>query len=632
MVGLATRLVIADRARDSLPATQRAAIDAHPQWFALGALGPALGDFFPSEPAAMLGSAGRTPYWGVWREVLKIAVGDTASGLPGAAPVLRSLRGLLDQVSAAVAAEDKSALQAIVDGGAVAVLDQASADLTVILQQFSDPSRLLLLGQLMGSASRPRINDPLNSPPPRVWTGRDVLHWRRTGAFTRALRERAEASGDPRLVAYSRGWQVAYAGLTAGSGFVNSAVGSCYRTHWWRHRWVGNFVDTWTWGFYGAAATMSGDTPSPPFADWPALCDARLHERVDVTSGGVDHEAIARAMAADEPLPELLPTEFVTYWTEAFHDVYGSEAFPLTRAALQKAYAALSTVLWFQTSGDVVGCNPVPGPPPGDCGSGGAPDWIDPTQINPATGEPFLPAPPSPQGDPDVAEIVSGVILALLGLGAAALGGWLVGAGALVGGIALIVDGATEPDWDDLRCDVHWLRVYLFNGLTALHNLTVLGGVQHPYPRDLAVDQLVLSFGGASLPYTSGAAVAKSRVAEGLRRPWGGVISTWTGAPTEPLEAPQTTLWPRGGEWPSAMVDDIAANPVGHRVVDPPPGPWPGGVVRGFGPAVQAAVDTIVTDPTTLPDWNLDADRGLGWLTWELATPYAVPVAPAPVP
>ncbi|KGM13161.1 hypothetical protein [Cellulomonas bogoriensis] len=633
MVGLATRLVIAERVRQQLPAGDRAAIDAEPHWYAFGALGPAIGDFVPSEVGENFGDPGRTPYWAVWKEVLSIAVGDPSSGIPGVAPVLRSMTGLLDSVSAAADDEDLSALQDLVDSGVEDVLDQAAADLTVILQQFSDPSRLALLGQLMGDRSRPRILDHLNLTPPGLWTGRDFLHWRSTGDFCVALRKHADDSGDLRLIAYSRGWQVTYAALTAGSGYMNSAVGSCYRTHWWRHRWVGNFVDAWVWGYYDTGASMAGDDPSPPFSDWTSLCAAGLQNVADVSLGPVDHEANARAIVDEAPLPRLLPEDFAEFWMKAYDDVYGSTPggpVAFTVDSLQDGYTALLTMLWFQTSGDVIGCNPLPGSPPGSCGADGPPSWTDPTQINPVTGQPFLPEPPSPENDPHIAKIVSGVILALLGITTSVLGCWMLGAALVAGGIALIASGAVQPDWDSLRCDVFWLRIYLFNGLTALHNLTVLGGVQHPYPRDLAVDQLVLSFAGAELPYTSGAAVTKSKNINGLKRPWNGALSTWTSTPGGSHEDPQTMVWALPGLWPSALVDDEAANPVHHLVSEPPPGGWPGGDVRGFGPAVQAALALLKEDSTDLPSWNLDGDRGLGWLTWQLDAPYTIPVAPVP--
>jgi hypothetical protein len=575
------------------------------------------------------GDPGRTPYWSVWKEVLTIGVGNEAIGLPGLVPVLRVFRSLLDQVSALVAAQDLDGLKALSESGELDAIDQASADLGIILQTFSEPDRLVALGELMGTRSRPALVDPSNLIPEALWTGRDWLHWKQTGEFATELRARAEAAGDDAARAYALGWQVAYATLMCTSGFVNSAVGSCYRTHWWRHRWVSNFIDTWVWGFYGAGAAMAGDTPNPPFADWPGLCDAKLHTMVDVT-GGADFEGMALAMAAENELPSLLPAAFTDVWLDAFGAAYGAVTPPLfTAEGLQRGYAALLAVLWFQTSGEVIGCNPDPGPPPDACGDRSEPNWTDPTAINPTTGQPFQPEQPTPEGDPDEAEIVSGVILALLGLGLLFFGGGAAGAAALAGGIALIVDGAMEVDWDDLECDVYWIEVYLHNGLTALHTLAVLGAAQHPYPRDLAVDQLVLKFGDNQLPYTSGAAVCKSQALRALHTPWSGLISTWTSPPSEPVELPYSDVWRLSDEWPSIVIDDAAGNPATASIRNSP-GAWPGGIEGSFGPAVQGALSLVQDPPATLPNWNLDGDRARGMLTWELAAPYTNPVAPVP--
>jgi len=41
---------------------------------------------------------------------------------------------------------------------------------------------------------------------------------------------------------------------------------------------------------------------------------------------------------------------------------------------------------------------------------------------------------------------------------------------------------------------------------------------------------------------------------------------------------------------------------------------------------VQSALQIIKAAPTSLPNWNLDGDRSLGWLTWALTGAYTVPV------
>ena len=40
-----------------------------------------------------------------------------------------------------------------------------------------------------------------------------------------------------------------------------------------------------------------------------------------------------------------------------------------------------------------------------------------------------------------------------------------------------------------------------------------------------------------------------------------------------------------------------------------------------FANAVDNAVDLIGAAGSAVPDWNLDADRGLAWLTWQHVGP-----------
>ena len=61
-----------------------------------------------------------------------------------------------------------------------------------------------------------------------------------------------------------------------------------------------------------------------------------------------------------------------------------------------------------------------------------------------------------------------------------------------------MVDGEEQLNWDELECQLYWLSVYVFNGLGALHKLTVLGGFQQPYAAELAAAHETVSFDGLS--------------------------------------------------------------------------------------------------------------------------------------
>jgi len=637
MIGVPTRLVIAERVLERLEAdnaAEAAVIAKNKPWFMLGAVGPALGDFVPSEPPAGFGAPGRTPYYGAWKTIFTIAVGDPSMTppLPGVVPTLRTLIDVLQRLTQLVQAHDFDGVVALRDSGALDSVDMANQDLATILQTFSQVSNLAQIGNAIGPLSSPRINDPLNQVSPSRWTGRDYLHWKRTGDFAERLLSDAEGSGDDRFKAYALGWQVAFASLLCGSGFVTSIVGSTYRTHWWRTRWIANFIDTWTWGFYrrGAAAADA-------YGSWPSLCDARLHRSIQLQDG-LDAEAIARDVVTDSPLPAVLPGDFVDYWIGAWTSTYSPHdptaapgAQPLfTDDRLQAAYVMTWLALWFQTSGDVIGCNPAPGAPPDACGDDPQPpNWDDPTQNNPDTGQPFTPPHPNAHHDPDVGEVVCGVILGLLGLALTAFGGGAIGVPLIAGGIGLAIDGERQLNWDELECQLYWLSVYVFNGLGALHKLTVLGGFQQPYAHELGAAQETISFNGLSFSFTTAARRnCFSRPARGPLQLWNGAVLDWVAVPSSGIENPAQLLW-SGEWWPSAIVDDDAANPIQVSLLNAPPA-FDAGVDGSFGPAVPNAVRLIVDPPGAIPNWNLDGDRGRGWLGWELHAPYSVPVQAFP--
>jgi hypothetical protein len=422
--------------------------------------------------------------------------------------------------------------------------------------------------------------------------------------------------------------------MVCGSDFVASIVGSVYRTHWWRTRWIANFVDTWVWGFYD-----KGDAGPEAYDNWPSLCNAKLHQWIQLDDS-LNAETIATAIVTDDPAnppPDVLPSEFTDYWIGAWNAVYGPHdptvaVAPLfTADRLQVAYVMTWLVLWFQTSGDVIGCNPAPGAPPDACGSNPQPpDWDDPTKNNPATGQPFTPPTPNAHHDPNVGEIICGILLALVGVVTTLLGGGIVGVGELAGGIDLIVDGEKQLNWDELECQLYWISVFVFNGLSALHKLTVLGGFQQPYASDLAAATETISFDGLSFQFVT--AAEQNCHSQGLRGPlqvWNGTLLDWAAAPTTtPAEDPIQFLW-SGEWWPSAVIDDEQANPVSASIVAAP-ATFDTGVQESFGPAIPNAIQLISAPPDSLPNWNLDGDRGHGWLTWELQAPYAVPVAAFP--
>ncbi len=79
------------------------------------------------------------------------------------------------------------------------------------------------------------------------WYWFDMLHYRQTGDFARALLENARS---PAQRAYALGYLTHAATDVVGHGYVNQIVGGPYRTHVQRHVVVENFIDAWAFREY----------------------------------------------------------------------------------------------------------------------------------------------------------------------------------------------------------------------------------------------------------------------------------------------------------------------------------------------------------------------------------------------
>lgn len=663
MPGIATQFAILERTMDRLAASPDpgvrdalAAAQAQRAYAYLGAVGAAIADFIPSDPPPpdVPSTGGTSPYTTLWRLILAITGGDGTSADPGMYAILKTFRDFLDKIVPAARDEDLDVLSDLNDSGELDAVVQMASTLEVLVSGFT--SRVLDIGSAITAGMKPGVNVSPGSavPAPVAWTAREFLHWKHPGRFATALARRARESGDQRFIAYSVGYLCSFAGSVAGSPFANSIVGGAYRPQWWRHRWINNYIDAWVYGAYRTSATMAGDTPTPPYDQWPGLCSASLHSRIELAQ--MDAVDIMKRLREGSAFPAVLPDDFAAYWMTAWRDAYGDQFSRFSAGALNGAYVMTWMMLWFQTSGEVIGCNPPPPMvPPAGC-DGTQPAWVDPfTQPAGSNGAGAVPPQPTFEHDPDVAEIVTGIILALLGAASLFFGGGAAGIAAIAGGVALIVDGALTFTWDELRCDLYWYQHYLYNGVQVLHNLVTLGGFTHPYPAELALDTTTMSLLGSPYSFDSGVRVVRSRprVAEGAAlaaghegypsRPWSGMLGTWPNAPTGSSpgwEDPPTTAYYTQA-YPTFFVDDDAANPLTPNGDVKTSGSWPPGfrVKPGgtgpvqFGNAVANAADLVAHWGDDLPDWNLDADRGMASLTWQFSGGvYSDPVQAEPEP
>jgi hypothetical protein len=568
-------------------------------------------------------------YAALWKRIFNIFGGDGSDANPGLKPILDEVRTLLDALDAIAAAEDLDALKGM--ESAIAQIGDIAQRLTAVVTAITGDGTLtntgivLEIANLIGSTNKPGIirdrpDGTGKGFPGQFWTLREFLSWRRTGRFATELWERANASGRPELRAYALGWLSGWALATGGSSAVASIIGAPYRNEWWRARFVSNHIDLWSWGH----STVGPDVK--PYASWPNLCAAELQTLITVPGAAFDADTLLERLRTEQALGTALPGFFTDYFIQAYDQVYGdlSPRRPkLDGDILQDGYAMTWLVLWFQSSTESIGCHHTAPIAPSACGT--PPTWTSPT-VGGGEGSGGVTTPPAPEIDPKVkpANIVCAIILAILGIASIFVGGLVTGAAAIGAAIAVAVAGGTI-DWEKFRCDLAWYRLYLYNGLRAMHDVLALGALVHPYKDQLHLDETVIQL-LQGLPETrirTGDNIVKSQPWKDNypAEPWDGALFAWFDPPSRPVEAPPT-LATLAAAYPSGFLDD-PANPFGPAsVFSPAPFPFATGATGGpvgYQNAADAVIDWLKTGGP-IPDRNADGDRGLGFATWEFTT------------
>ena len=389
---------------------------------------------------------------------------------------------------------------------------------------------------------------------------------------------------------------------------------------------------------------------TPSYPNWPNVCAANLQQRIEI--GGISAQAVLDAIAAQSPIGGFLPSSVVDLLLKAYEATYQADprAAGIDEAAIQSAYAALYLILWLQTSGEFLPCVP-PDEINYPDGCGDRPPWVA-VDGSVVVGGTTIASPPTPNTtDPNIGEIVSGVLLAILGAAGVLFGNFAGGIETLIGGVALVVDGYTEPDWDALTCYVEWIDVYLANFYNAVHDLLKWTGIGFPYTSDLAHNAIYFNLTGLVTPPDAALNTARSvgRSAGYPASAWAPLTSSWINMPTEPLESPGEIAYTDRQQFPWHFIDGLTptgsssmpapqqVNPLGQGANGVPMVRDPatfadrrarlsmGNLVsddRIFGNAVDVSVDLIENaDPRLLLDWDRDADPGYGFPTWQLPSP-----------
>ncbi|MGY5210035.1 hypothetical protein [Nocardia gipuzkoensis] len=670
MTGIPTQLAIADLVRDARRAAgQSTPAESDLPFYYLGAVGAKLGDFLPAR-TELGASEPNSRVFAAWLPIL----GELA-GTPGSPGLYANLKTIRDRLSWFRELTKQADIPAKLE--LIANRDKLE-ELNSIIEKLSDQLATVAgfrtafadaVQHIGGSATAPASSRWKNLPTQR-WRARDTLHCSHTGRFLQELRRRADASGDSQLRAYADGAMVAYASQLSGNPFINNIVGGPRRNHWWRHQWISNYVDTWVWGYVEkrrkvrAAGdeivfTDSGQVPNPVLPTWDNVCGAGLQKRI--TFGGINENAVLGAIASATPLPAFLPAKLVTLWLDSYTAAYGPPApeLGIDAAGLQSAFAQTWMTLWLGTSADFLGSHPSDQiNPPDSCGP--RPDWVA------VDGSVVLPGgtvvqPPTPaEGNVSALETASAIAAAILAIINYAYGNVAAGNALIVSAVALL-DEATPPDWDALSCHADWVAIFLANLENALHDLLVTAGLVPPYTVQLEHNSIQLSpMGGGNLvPPTAALATCRTTRNDAdwgyPRSVWSPSaldLSNWTQDPTEPSEDPGQVSYTAFDAWPSHFVDgwefidngkkavpryaSTQTNPLAMRnntALVLSGEEWEersrhaanaAVIESGFGNAVDLARSLLDADAAaTFLDWDLDADRGIGWPTWIWGGPSA---------
>ncbi|HLI85154.1 MAG TPA: hypothetical protein VKV17_14630 [Bryobacteraceae bacterium] len=490
------------------------------------------------------------------------------------------------------------------------------------------------------------------TPAPKPWDPTqnrtyEFLRWHRTKSFARNLVKNAANTNQQ---AYAEGYLCHMAAAVTGEPFINNIVGGPYRTHWWRNRFVANFVDAWTWGRYntqgGAKVDPTTDTPTPAYSSWADIRQSNLWKNIDAPNfnppantlaGAVTAVANGTGTAGFDALSLQVPADVVDLLTKT---IVGTWLLPAARPAgfdnaldigkaTRESVVGLFAVVWFMTSGFGPMTPLTLEPPPSSCTT--PPSWVTSGGTPPA---------PNKSG-PSTAATVCGVILAILALVLFIFQQWGAGAAAVAGAIAAFTSGH-GIDFGKLACDVWWLRNLLQQAEAALVNSIMLGGLGYPAPQQLGTSTLsgstvvwtpangVSIVGNTSTqPLTKSNPAAGAGIADIGRYPWRmdgtnafGPDNNYGAFPPLVLETEATMNLPLPIGYADMVIDGSAPHTPGLQnggMVSASPYPNPSRNVY-FGDAVSNAKQLLADKGAKAPNYNLDADRGYGWIDWNPET------------
>jgi hypothetical protein len=284
----------------------------HPSYYALGAIGPDLFFFLPDFRAiCILGQRVQ-----IANPIIRVveSLDDFYAWLDGwilsrlernFGPFWENMQEALSRITG-----DLSTVVRDVLGGLVSICSNV---ITNVVSQGHDWFGLFNLGLNKGYDNQDFF-----------WS--DMLHYRRTSRYARALWLRAERLNSDALRAYALGYMTHLGADTTGHAFVNEKSGGPYRLHWQRHHLVENHMDARTY----ADAHWSQER-------YNQYVESALHYKIAFEDDGSDHtDPLPQYPAGDETLRGLyvrrrmldldsvMPDDLANMLIDAMGDTYAT--------------------------------------------------------------------------------------------------------------------------------------------------------------------------------------------------------------------------------------------------------------------------------------------------------------------
>ncbi len=511
-----------------------------------------------------------------------------------------------------------------------------------------------------------------------LWS--DMLHYRRTGQFGRALWRAAggmaDAEARARAQAYALGYITHVGADVTGHAFVNSIAGGPFRLHWQRHHLVENHMDAF---WYLRDPNRPGST-----TQYPQVTESALY--YDIAFDEADGSAVARpGYPTGNTLRENwerrrlldLDSELAAPIAQLLHDAirdvfYSNGKHPRilreedgrpTVELIKETYRLLFAFLKMTT---VDGFAHEPPDPPD----------LFPNLQFPTMSDPHDAAPGGDSGDSNWFDDLLDFLLSIINLLA-----YILEVALYLATLpwAVLADLATYP----IRIGLYYaLELPLYHLLKAFRSVLVMTGYMMPMDDEISLGLIAIGLPDAAVFQKVMADIGDLFPAETLPLPGNEPFadrlyphlyptesdgetpaeyhSPWAYPASQPTELEQTMAGPYGRRsLPGVLFQSVPTNANVRDQLETSVSPeWVDqnahALLRAdthLGDAVSFSAYQIWLHTRDSPqpnskrevpyvDWNLDADRGYGYRAWDwnrskVQQPYPVPLLdnpPAPAP